>query len=254
MEWFKHKTGSLDDPDFNLILDEFGSDGYMMFFGFLEIYGKEYSNVDSDGFLHISSGFVARKLRKSSAKVKKFLSFCQEKLNKSPWEYSLNGNSISYKVPKFIDLSSNWTKRKHGRPTEAPTEAPLKNHTPEVEEEIKKKINKEIKDNSANEPFYLTYKKKKLKGKRLETFDLFWAAFGYKKSRAAAADSWLDIPELTDSIVEHICLGAKTAAKERPAIFNKGSTPKMAQGWLSERRWEDEPYVNPNPTVKYNKF
>lgn len=147
MEWFKHKTGSLDDPDFNLILDEFGSDGYMMFFGLLEIYGREYSDVDSDGFLHISSGFVARKLRKSSAKVRKFLNFCQKNLKKTPWEYSVNGNSISYKVPKFIDLSSNWTKRQHNTPTEAPTEAPLKKRTTEEEERSKKK--KENKDNAS---------------------------------------------------------------------------------------------------------
>jgi hypothetical protein len=33
--------------------------------------------------------------------------------------------------------------------------------------------------------------------------------------------------------------GAKFAAEERKKIVAEGRTPKMAQGWLSGRRWED---------------
>ena len=139
MEWFKHKTGSLDDPDLNAILDEFGSDGYMIFFGLLEIYGREFSNTDSDGFLNIRLSFVARKLRKSSVKVKKFLSFCEKSINKPRFVYSINDFMLSYKVPDFIDLASNWTKRKKPMPTEAPTEAPT---AIEVEEEVEEEIDK----------------------------------------------------------------------------------------------------------------
>jgi len=29
-------------------------------------------------------------------------------------------------------------------------------------------------------------------------------------------------------------------ANNRPELINKGQTPKMAQGWISARRWEDE--------------
>lgn len=124
MEWFKHKTNSLDDPDFSAIIDEFGSDGYMMFFGLLEIYGREYSNTDSEQFLNIRLAFVARKLRKSSAKVRKFLNFCEKLISKPRFEHSINGVILSYKAPGFIELSSNWTKRKEEQPTEAPMEAP----------------------------------------------------------------------------------------------------------------------------------
>ena len=136
MEWFKHKTGSLDDPDFNAILDEFGSDGYMMFFGLLEIYGKEFSSTDSDGFLNIRLAFVARKLRKSSAKVRKFLNFCEKSISKPRFVSHLNSPVLRYKVPDFIDMASNWTKRKKKTPTEVPTEVPT---AIEVEEEVEKK-------------------------------------------------------------------------------------------------------------------
>lgn len=89
-------------------------------------------------------------------------------------------------------------------------------------------------------PFYLTKKKRKLTGKRLETFNRFWDIFDYKKGRAEAADSWLDIPTLTDSIVADIYLGAKNESIRRRRLIESGRTPKMAQGWLTARRWEDE--------------
>ena len=142
MEWFKHKTGSLDDPDFNAILDEFGSDGYMMFFGLLEIYGREFSNTDPEGFLSVRLAFVARKLRKSSAKVEKFLSFCGKSINKPRFIHSINGTVLTYKVPDFIEMASNWTKRTKQTPTEAPTEAPT---AIEVEEEVEEERDKEKK-------------------------------------------------------------------------------------------------------------
>jgi hypothetical protein len=88
--------------------------------------------------------------------------------------------------------------------------------------------------------FYLTAKKKKLTGKRLETFERFWKAFNYKKSKAPAADAWLNIPELTNSLVEKIIQAAAQANKDRQKILAAGLTPIYAQGWITQRRWEDE--------------
>lgn len=88
--------------------------------------------------------------------------------------------------------------------------------------------------------FFLTKKKRKLTGKRLESFNLFWAAFDYKSGKAEAADSWLDIPSMTDSLVSQIVAAARKEAAIRPSLRTEGRTPKMAQGWISARRWEDE--------------
>lgn len=89
-------------------------------------------------------------------------------------------------------------------------------------------------------PFYLTKKKRKLNGKRLEAFNRFWAAFAYPKGKAEAADAWLDIPTLTDSLVDEIVKAAEGEALARPKVVASGQTPKWAQGWISGRRWEDE--------------
>ncbi len=87
---------------------------------------------------------------------------------------------------------------------------------------------------------YLTKKKKKLSGKRLDTFELFWEIFNYKLDKASAADSWLEITLLTDNLVDKILKSAKHEANIRQEKIDKGQTPKYAQGWISARRWEDE--------------
>lgn len=86
---------------------------------------------------------------------------------------------------------------------------------------------------------YRTRKKRMLTGKRLETFERFWKAFAYPKGKAEAADAWLDIPELTQGLVNTICAAAEAEAKRRPDLIAAGRTPKWAQGWISGRRWED---------------
>jgi hypothetical protein len=90
--------------------------------------------------------------------------------------------------------------------------------------------------------FLTTKKGRKLNGARYRYFRAFWDAFDYKKGKREAADAWYDIPNLNDTLFERIILAAKTEAKKRPDFMSKGKTPKMAQGWISGRRWEDEPY------------
>ena len=77
-------------------------------------------------------------------------------------------------------------------------------------------------------------------GKRLETFNRFWKAYGWPKGKGGAEKAWAAIPELTDSLVDRICDAAAKEAAQRPALQARGLTPKWAQGWLNERRWEDD--------------
>ncbi len=112
-------------------------------------------------------------------------------------------------------------------------------------EQIRNRSGSTTRKTNTNTLEYITAKKRKLNGKRYETFLLFWDAFGYKRDKAPAADAWLDIPQLTDKIVTQIISAAKIAAKERPELISQGRTPKMAQGWLTAKRWEDEVYTEP---------
>lgn len=92
------------------------------------------------------------------------------------------------------------------------------------------------------EPEYKSKKGRTLKGNQLDWFESFWSAFDYKSSKAEAADSWIDI-KATQELMPAIIQAAKFEARNRPALKQVGRTPKMAQGWLSGRRWEDEPEI-----------
>lgn len=103
---------------------------------------------------------------------------------------------------------------------------------------------------AGEEIFYRTKLKKKLTGRRLDTFNRFWATFAWPKGKADAADAWLNIPELTSKLVDHICNAAEMAAADRADIIAKGSTPQYAQGWINGKRWEDFDEPEPKPTPK----
>jgi uncharacterized phage protein (TIGR02220 family) len=109
MRWYKHKTGSHDDPDISDAWDEFGDFGYAGFFVILELYGEEFNHVNDDGFVTISKTFLRRKLRKSWTKVELLLNFY---LKNGRILSNINGSKVSIKVPNFIELSDNWTGRK----------------------------------------------------------------------------------------------------------------------------------------------
>lgn len=98
-----------------------------------------------------------------------------------------------------------------------------------------------IPSNTASDDAVLvTKKKRKLSGWKLETFFQFWEAFDYKRGKTEAADAWYDIEGLTPLLAERIIQQAGTEALYRPMYEKQGRTPKMAQGWLSGKRWEDE--------------
>lgn len=72
----------------------------------------------------------------------------------------------------------------------------------------------------------------------LAAFDLFWVAFDYKSGKDRAAARWLQLGELKKQEYDQIIQAAKHAAQARKNL-PEGQVAKMAEGWLSERRWLD---------------
>jgi hypothetical protein len=123
--------------------------------------------------------------------------------------------------------------------TKRNTPSPLPSPTPKYDNNADSAASA---SNSSKEKSYITKSGKKLTGKRLETFECFWRVFNHKKGKAAAADSWIKIPTLTDALVQEIVSAAEIEASRRQDLIKSGGSPKWAQGWLTERRWEDEAY------------
>jgi len=132
----------------------------------------------------------------------------------------------------------------------------------EVEVEVQEEVQEEVQalcdpGGSArvgkNEDSSLTMKTAKgktLNGKQFEGFSRFWETFGDKRARAAAADSWHNLKP-DEATTEAIVDGAKRYSACRSRMIEDGKTPKMAQGWLTDRRWEDED--DPIPSAKMQR-
>jgi hypothetical protein len=143
-----------------------------------------------------------------------------------------------YKIVNYTAYQGERTPNGHQTDTKQ-----YRNKNEKNEKKIKDKIHtakKVFAGHAEEENFYWTRKKRKLKGKRLETFNAFWDRFAYKRGKAEAADAWLEIPAMTDRMCETIYQAADIEAKNRPQLIAEGRTPKMAEGWIRGRRWEDE--------------
>uniref|UniRef100_A0A6M3KIS1 Lin1244/Lin1753-like N-terminal domain-containing protein n=1 Tax=viral metagenome TaxID=1070528 RepID=A0A6M3KIS1_9ZZZZ len=141
MEWFKHSTGSHEDPDISDAWDQFGDAGPVVFWTILEVFGVEYSHL-KDGWLTISIQYFERKLRRKFKKSEKILQFFEKR---ERIYFKIDHELISITIPKFIKIASNWTTRPKDKPSSLPTEAPTE--APHAKEEEEKK-NKEKKKNN----------------------------------------------------------------------------------------------------------
>ena len=72
MKWYKHISDSLDDPFIFDLMTKHGSDGYVVFFGTIEIYSREFK-PELTWNLVVSLAFLQQKLRISRNKIKKIL-------------------------------------------------------------------------------------------------------------------------------------------------------------------------------------
>lgn len=157
--------------------------------------------------------------------------------------YQVNGDN-------YIQISNWLTHQKIDKPSQSKipefdeSSRILANPRERSSEDQGSRIKDQGKESSSraksDEPFYETKKGRKLKGDPLLRFEQFWTAFDYKSGRAEAADAWYDL-SADDATFEQIISAAKAEAARRPKLLAEGKTPKMAQGWLSGRRWEDKP-------------
>lgn len=90
-------------------------------------------------------------------------------------------------------------------------------------------------------------------GESREWFEQFWETFDYKSAKQAAIGAWLDLErdgEIDAATAEGQILPAARAEAKRRAKLPPDRTPKMAQGWLSERRFQDEALIGEDPNKR----
>jgi hypothetical protein len=145
MQWFKHLTSSHEDPDISDAWDKFGPIGPLIFWVILEIYGREFSRLNGRGQLTLSWKYFLNKVRTKRKTSENILAFYRER---SRILSEIFPECVKIKIPKFLEMSSNWVRREKRRPIEVPIKAPKEAPTkaPTIIEAINKKKNLE-KDN-----------------------------------------------------------------------------------------------------------
>ncbi len=107
MKWFKHVSDSLDDPFIFDLIDTYGGDGYLVFFGTLEIMSREF-DVNNPGNCQVSVKFLTKKLQLSTKLVTKVLQFCAEN---NRIYFSIDKDTISLNCPKLIKMCDEFTNK-----------------------------------------------------------------------------------------------------------------------------------------------
>ena len=105
MKWYKHISDSLDDPFIAVLMRKFGSDGYLVFFGTLEVMAREF-DVENPGKCEIDAGFLKKKLHISMRKLQLILNFCTEKQRIYA---EFKNDDVLLNCPKLKELCDEYT-------------------------------------------------------------------------------------------------------------------------------------------------
>jgi hypothetical protein len=109
MKWYKHISDSLDDPFIFDLINLYGADGYLVFFGILEIYSREFKTEDK-WKLNVTQSYLTQKLHKrQSTLVVKILKHIK---NSGKWDIELIDSQVVIFIPKFQELLDDWSQRK----------------------------------------------------------------------------------------------------------------------------------------------
>lgn len=106
MKWFKHYCNSLSDPFIQELIDEFSGNGYLAWFGLIELIGEDNGHILT-GKLEVKPSFLKRKLHISTSKLEVIYRFCEGK-----GKVSLNFSEVYWKfsMPKIVEIKDNYTK------------------------------------------------------------------------------------------------------------------------------------------------
>lgn len=209
MKWFKHISDSLDDPFIQDLIEQCGSDGYLVFFGILEVYAREFK-PEPNWNLQITRDYLKRKLHKRQETL--ILKSLEVIKNSGKWDVNINGRYITVFIPKFTEMLDNWTQRK----LQSGYKVAPKILKTEVEVEV------EV-DKNPYSPL----------------FEKFWKAYPNKTGKGDAFKKWqkLKCDKIVDEIIQSLENHKRSFKwkKEGGAFIPNPST------WINQRRWEDEP-------------
>lgn len=133
-------TDDLDDPFVQDLIEEFGGDGYLVYFGTISLICRQQNKENLSGKFEFSVSFLRKKFQVSAKKLAKIYQF-SETFSKLSCRFSEKKVSVS--IPKIIDIVDDWSKRLRSNSVVTPKilshEVRSKKEEVEVEVEVDKK-------------------------------------------------------------------------------------------------------------------
>lgn len=230
MKWFKHITDSLDDPFIFELMTKYGSDGYVVFFGILEIYSREFK-TELGWKLSVTRDYLKKKLCKRQDTL--IIKSLEHIKNSGKWDVEISQDRITIFIPKFRELLDESTLKKL-----RDAEKSFRNSSG-----IIPKSEPTDKDKDKDTPI-VPSAKSKLNG---EAFASFWRVYPKKKSRGQAEKAFKKInpdEQLLASMIAKI----EQAKKSEQWQKDGGQFIPYPATWLNAKGWEDEIELKPQGT------
>uniref|UniRef100_A0A6M3X9Q2 Uncharacterized protein n=1 Tax=viral metagenome TaxID=1070528 RepID=A0A6M3X9Q2_9ZZZZ len=138
MKWFKHLSGALNDSLIFEAIEKFGGDGYLVFFGTLEMMSDEF-DINNPGVVILPIKKLTKNFQLSRQKTVRILAFFDQKAKISPEKtksffVEVGKTHATINCPKLKDLCDEWTKRQLRSNSEVTTELLPPLETEEEEE------------------------------------------------------------------------------------------------------------------------
>jgi len=107
MKWFMHMSDSLFDPFVSEVIEKFGGDGYLTYFGTVTLMAREF-DVKDPGKAKFSERFLKKNLQISGKKLELFYRFFEKKGK----IFALrDGDYYLLNCPKLKEIADNFTKK-----------------------------------------------------------------------------------------------------------------------------------------------
>lgn len=190
MKWYKHISDSLDDPFIFDLISKFGGDGYLVFFGILEIYSREFK-TELDWNLRVTRAYLRQKLQKRQDTL--IINCLKHIQNSGKWKIDFIEDQVVVFIPKFTEFMDEWTARKLGSKSGVAPKILI--HDKEEDKDTDKDIYKEVVVSDAKKK----KEKKPFVPPTLEEAKAFFRERGYKESVAERAWYGYDVADWHNS-------------------------------------------------------
>jgi len=144
MRWFKHMTASGQDEKLILLKDEFGMEGYGVYWAILEVIGAQINKGNETTFVEFSVKSWRKVTEFSPQKLNKFVTFCN-KINL--FVVTFNQKSIRVECPNILKYKDEYSKKSKKTPDKLRTDSGQTPHS-FTDTEIDTEIDKDLKDNN----------------------------------------------------------------------------------------------------------